>query len=166
MQQQLVDYDYIIRYHDPVSEVAGEYLSRKGQTLDDYIDYIKQPGNKGDELALHIMACMANIATIVVTTTGVWSTFDGDFSDVELVLVYPRKSTFQDMVPIPPTKPKPEPPHKDVYKHEDGAKHPTRYITRSMGKTTPPSSHHPSQPSLSKNVLSQKVLKGNQELKL
>ena len=70
MQHQLAD--YIIRYHDPVSEVAEEYLSRKGQTLDDYHEYIKQPGNKGDKLALHIMACMANISTIVVTKTGVW----------------------------------------------------------------------------------------------
>ena len=100
MRQQLVD--YIITYHDPVSEVAEEYLSRKGQTPDDYLGYIKQPGNKGDQLALHIMACMANIATIVVTKTGVWSTFDGDVLDVELVLVYLGKSTFQDTVPIPP----------------------------------------------------------------
>ena len=123
-----------------MSEVAEEYLSRKGQTLDDYLEYIKQPGNKGDKLVLSIMACMANISTIVVTKTGVWSTFDGDVSDAELVLVYLRKSMFQDMVPIP-TKPKPEPPHKDVYKHEDAGKNPNRCITRSMGdgKTTLPS---------------------------
>ena len=121
-----------------MSEVAKEYLSRKGQTLDDYLDYIKQPGNKDDELALHIMACMANISTIVVTKTGMWSTFDGDVSDAELVLVYLGKSTFWDMVPIPPPKPKPKPPHKDVYEHEDSAKHPNRHITRAMDKTTPP----------------------------
>ena len=98
MQNQLAD--YIIRYCDPVSEVAEEYLSRKGQTLDDYHEYIKQPGNMGDKLALHIMACMANISTIVVTKTGVWSTFDGDVSNAELVLVYLGKSVFQDTVPI------------------------------------------------------------------
>ena len=100
MQNQLAD--YIIRYCDPVSEVAEEYLSRKGQTLDDYHEYIKQPGNQGNKLALHIMVCMANIATIVVTKTGVWSTFDGDVSDAELVLVYLEKSVFWDTVPIPP----------------------------------------------------------------
>ena len=44
--------------------------------------------------------------------------FDGDVSDIELVLVYLGKSVFWDTVPIPP-KPKPEPPHKDVYKHEE-----------------------------------------------
>ena len=87
-----------------MSEVAEEYLSRKGQTLNDYHEYIKQPCNKGDKLALHIMACMANISTIVVTKTGAWSTFDGDVSDAELVLVYLGKSVFQDTVPIPPNQ--------------------------------------------------------------
>ena len=100
MQNQLAD--YIIRYCDPMSEVAEEYLSRKGQTFDDYHEYINQLGNKGDELALHIMACMANIATIVVTKTRVWSTFNSDVSDTELVLVYLRKSVFWDTIPIPP----------------------------------------------------------------
>ena len=96
-----------------MSEVAEEYLSRKGQTLNDYHEYNKQPGNKGNELALHIMACMTNISTLVMTKTGVWSTFNGDVSDAELVLVYLGKSVFQDMVPIP-SKLKPKPPHKDV----------------------------------------------------
>ena len=47
---------------------------------------------------------------------------------------------FWDMVPIS-LKPKPEPPHKDMYEHEDAAKNPNRCITRSMGdgKTTPSS---------------------------
>ena len=85
-----------------MSEVAEEYLSRKDQTPDDYYEYIKQLGNKGNKLALHIMACMGNIATIVVTKTGVWSTFDGDVSDTELVLVYLGKSVFLDTIPIPP----------------------------------------------------------------
>ena len=80
-------------------------------------DFIKQLGNKGDEVALHIMACMANIATIVITKNGVWSIFEGDVSDAELVLVYLRKSVFWDTIPIPP-KPKPKPPHKEMNKHE------------------------------------------------
>ena len=50
------------------------------------------------------MACMANISTIVVTKTGVWSTFDGDVSGAELVLVYLGKSMLQDTVPIPPNQ--------------------------------------------------------------
>ena len=138
MQNQLAD--YIIRYRDSVSEAAEEYLSRKGQTLDDYYENIKQLGNKGDEFALHIMACMANIATIVVTKTGVWSTFDSNVLDTELVLVYLGKSVFWDTIPIPP-KPKPKPPHKDVYEHEAKPVDPNRCITRSMGdvKTTLPS---------------------------
>ena len=99
-----------------MSEAAEEYLSRKGQTLDDYYEYIKQLGNKGDELALHTMACVANIVTIVVTKTGVWSTFNGDVLDTELVLVYLGKSFFRTRFPYTP-KPTPKPPHKDVYKH-------------------------------------------------
>ena len=61
-------------------------MSRKGQTLNDYHKYVKQPGNKGNELALHTMACVANIFTIGVTKTGVWSTFNGDVSDAGLVI--------------------------------------------------------------------------------
>ena len=132
-----------------MSEVAEEYLSRKGETLNDYHEYIKQPGNKGDELALHIMACMANISTIVVTKTSVWSTFDSDVSNAALVLVYLGKLVFQDMVPIP-LKPKPEPPHKDVYKHEEAKTlDPNRHVTRSMGEVplppplSPPPEHEP-----------------------
>ena len=84
------------------------------------------------------MACMANISTTVVTKTGVWSTFDGNVSDAELVLVYLGKSVFWDMVPIPP-KPKPESPHKDVYKHEEAKTvDPNRCVTRSIGDVNPP----------------------------
>ena len=147
-------------------EVAEEYLSRKGQTLDDYLDYIKQPGNKDDELALHIMACMANISTIVVTKTGVWSTFNGEVSDAELVLVYLGKSTFQDMVPIPPPNQNPSPLTRMCMNMKMVL---NIQIDTLQGPWVKPPHHppcRPSQLSLSENGASQKVVKGSQELKL
>ena len=82
--------------------MAGEYLQRKGQTLDDYVEFIKVPGHKGDELSVHLFACMMNFKVIIVMKTGYWSTVDNcDVLSADIVLVYLRKSTFRDTVPIP-----------------------------------------------------------------
>ena len=56
---------------DGVNIVAADYLWQKGQTLDDYIEVSAQ---KGDELAVHVLACMTSFKIIVVTKTGFWST--------------------------------------------------------------------------------------------
>ena len=49
---------YIEKYGETVKVVGKTFLSGKGQTLDDYISYIKQPRNHGDELSLHLCTCM------------------------------------------------------------------------------------------------------------
>ena len=91
---------------EAVTSVAGDFLKHKGQTLADYLHFIRVPGNKGDELAIHILACMTNLKVVVVTKTRFWSTvMDSDPLSADVVLVYLGKSTFRDTVPIPiPTK--------------------------------------------------------------
>ena len=103
-----------------VTSVAGEFLKCKGQTLADYLHFIRALGNKGDELAIHILACMMNLKVVVVTKTGFWSTvMDCDPLSADVVLVYLGKSTFRDTVPIPiPTKTLPIPIDDDTELNE------------------------------------------------
>ena len=44
-----------------INVVAGDYLQQKGQTFDDYVDIIKVPGHKGDELSVYLLACMTSV---------------------------------------------------------------------------------------------------------
>ena len=89
--------EYIEKEAEAVTSVAGDFLKCKGQTLVDYLHFIRAPGNKGDELAIHILACMTNLKVVVVTKTGFWSTvMDCDPLSADVVLVYLGKSTFRD----------------------------------------------------------------------
>ena len=97
--------------------VAGDYLQQKGQTLDDYVVFIKVPGHKGNELSVYHLACMMNFKVIVMMITGDWSTVDDcDISLADIVL-YLGKSTFRDTVPIP-TKTTPIPINDEQNEHE------------------------------------------------
>ena len=108
--------EYIEKKAEAVTSVAGDFLKCKGQTLADYLHFIRALGNKGDELAVHILACMTNLKVVVVTKTRFWSTvMDCDPLSADIVLVYLGKSTFRDTVPIPiPTKTLPIPIDDDT----------------------------------------------------
>ena len=101
--------DYKENYSEGIKIIASDFLKCKGQTLEDYLDFIRVPGNKGDDLAVYLLACMANLNVVVVTKTGFWSTvMDCDLFSADVVLVYLGKSTFRDTTPIP-SKPTPIP---------------------------------------------------------
>ena len=108
--------EYIEKKAEVVTSVAGDFWKCKGQTLADYLHFIRAPGNKGDELAIHILACMMNLKVVVVTKTGFWSTvMDYDPLSADVILVYLEKSTFRDTVPNPiPTKTLPIPIDDDT----------------------------------------------------
>ena len=111
---------YIENHSEGINIIASDFLKCKGQTSEDYLDFIRVPGNKGDELAVHLLACMANLKVAVVTKTGFWSTvMDCDPFSADVVFVYLGKSTFRDTTPIP-SKPTPIPAHIDdkVEEHE------------------------------------------------
>ena len=77
-------------------------LKCKGQALENYLEFIKVQGHKGNELSVHILACVANLKVVVMTKTSFWSTvMDCDPFSVDIVLVYLGKSTFRDTTPIP-----------------------------------------------------------------
>ena len=115
-------------------QVAGEFLSCKGITISDYRNFIKEAGHQGDELAVYLLACIANLAIIVITKHGVWSTFDSSVNEADVILVYLGRSVFHDTVPAKSIK------HEfKVYDHEDSPLDPNQHCTRSMigAKTTP-----------------------------
>ena len=54
----LVDY---IREHGANSEVvARDFLKRKGQSLEDYLEFIQHPEHRGDELSVYLLTHMGN----------------------------------------------------------------------------------------------------------
>ena len=94
--------DYIENHSESIKIIASDFLKCKGQTLEVYLDFIRVPGNKGDELAVHLLACMANLKVVVMTKTRIWSTvMDCDPFSADIVLVYLGKSTFRDTTPTP-----------------------------------------------------------------
>ena len=44
--------EYIQTNADGINVVVGDYLQWKGQTLDDYVEFIKVQGHKGNELCV------------------------------------------------------------------------------------------------------------------
>ena len=61
---------------------------------------------------------MTNLKVVVVAKTGFWLTvMDCDVFSVDVVLVYPGKSSFRDTTPIP-SKPTPIPVSNEVNEHE------------------------------------------------
>ena len=130
-------------------------------------------GNKSDELAIHILACMMNLKVVVVTKTGFWCTvMDCDPLSADVVLVYLGKSTFRDTVPIPiPTKTLPIPIDDDteLNEHEETKVcDPNHRVTQSMGRVphvnTPSPSPHPHPPLRWKNQNRNIVRRGKHEL--
>ena len=91
-----------MKYGEAVKHVGKTFLSGKGQTLENYIAYMKEPGNKGDELSLHLCTRMCQKKVAVVTKTNVYyirklnNSYD-DFIQIsvcDMVLVYLGKGVF------------------------------------------------------------------------
>ena len=112
VRQQLTE--YLETHEEAILQVAGEFLSHKGTTISDYRNFIKEASHRGDKLAVYLLARMANLAIIVITKHGVWSTFDGSVNEADVILVYLGRSVFRDTVPAKSIK------HEfKVYDHED-----------------------------------------------
>ena len=63
---------YIKRYSSAVKYVGKDFLSRKGQMLDNYVNFIVIEGNGGDELSLHLAARMCCKHVAVITKSSIW----------------------------------------------------------------------------------------------
>ena len=155
-----------MKYGEAVNYMGKTFLSGKDQTLEDYIAYMKEPGNKADELSLHLCACMCQKQAAVVTKTNIYYTGKlnnscNDFIqilDCDMVLVYLGKGVFRGTKEKPflnrpePKRAVPRPEMDDeyvppVYEQESL---PSKHFIWSMGSvplaespphTTPEPSH-------------------------
>ena len=83
-------------------------MYRKGQMLDNYVDYMSIEGNHGDKLSLYLSTRMFSKQIAVIMKTSVWymEKLDNreDFislSDIDLILIYLGKGVFKGMKPKP-----------------------------------------------------------------
>ena len=63
---------YIKRYASAVKYVGKDFLSRKGQTLDEYANFMAIEGNHGDELSLYLAARMCCKHAAVIMKSSIW----------------------------------------------------------------------------------------------
>ena len=92
VRTQLADY---IRVHRAnIEVVARDFLKRKGQLLEDYLEFIQHPGHRGDELSVYLLGCMGNRGICVITKTRYWSTFE----EADINLVYLGRSVFWNTI--------------------------------------------------------------------
>ena len=99
---------YIKRCASAVKYVGKDFLSRKGQMLDDYANFMAIERNRGDELSLYLAARMCCNHVAVIMKSSIWYVGKLDngedfisLSDIDLILVYLVKGVFRG------TKPKP-----------------------------------------------------------
>ena len=64
--------------------------------LEDYLEFIQHPGQKGDECSVYLLTRMGNRAICVITKTGYWSTFEGGPEEADINLMYLGRSVFWD----------------------------------------------------------------------
>ena len=141
-----------------VRQYMGKYVGKifllgKGQTLEDYIAYMKEPGNKGVELSLHLCThmCQKQIAVVTKTNvsyTGKLNNSCNDFIqilDCDMVLVHLGKGAFHGTNEKPflhrpePKKavPRPETDNEYVLPMYEQESPPSRHFTQSMGSVPP-----------------------------
>ena len=65
---------YIKRYASAVKYVGKDFLSRKGQMLNYYVNFISSQGNCGDKLSLYLITRMCCKQVAVITKTNIWYT--------------------------------------------------------------------------------------------
>ena len=100
---------FIKENREKVTTIAAPFLRKKKLSLDEYIAFRSIPRNRGDELALHLLAVMSQIHYCVITKTKIYyshMSFNSP-SDVNIALVYLGNSIFQDTTTLAKKCPRP-----------------------------------------------------------
>ena len=82
-----------------VQEISEHFLRKKIIILDQYIQYISVPGNRGDEPALHLLCIMQWIHYYIITKTQIHYSHPTAFPSpcaVHITLVYLSNKVFRD----------------------------------------------------------------------
>ena len=99
MRSQLIR--YVQTYLKGIQIVGEKLLASKGLTVDDYITYISQQNNTGDELSLYFLARMIQKYLCNIGKNSVWYTSycknqEITVADCYIVLVYLGAGTVRD----------------------------------------------------------------------
>ena len=90
---------FIRTNYEVVNKIARSFLRWKGLTLDNYLEYIEKPGNRGDELSVHILAMMQGIHYCIITKNNVYYSMPNTMpspSAVHITLVHLGNKVFRD----------------------------------------------------------------------
>ena len=85
-----------IRMNFEVDKIARSFLRQKGLTLH-YLEYIEKPGNRGDELAVHLLAMMQGVHYCIITKNNIYYSMPNMMpspSAVHITLVYLGNKVF------------------------------------------------------------------------
>ena len=86
-----------------VNTIAALFLQKKNLSLDEYIQFMSTPSNRGDELAVHLLAIMSQIHYCKITKTNINYSHPNAFSSlsaVHIALVYLGNSIFRDTMTL------------------------------------------------------------------
>jgi hypothetical protein len=121
-----------------VTTSCGTYLQRKGQTLQEYEQFIAEPGNPADEMALFLLASIKRLHVAVILQNTVWCTEEnGPTKDCPIWLGYLGRTVYVDSRDIKQKpmgrgrRPKSECHYRDTSSEESS---PQRKTYRGTGK--------------------------------
>ena len=90
---------FMRKNYEEINKIARSFLRQKGLTLDNYLKYIEKPGNRGDELSVHLLAMMQGIHYCIITKNNIYYSMPNAMpspSAVHITLVYLRNRVFRD----------------------------------------------------------------------
>ena len=90
---------FIRMNYEEVIKIARSFLRQKGLTLDNYLEYIEKPGNRGNELSFHLLAMMQGIHYCIITKNNVYYSMPNAMpspSAVHMTLRYLGNKVFRD----------------------------------------------------------------------
>ena len=90
---------FIRMNYEEVNKIARSFLGQKGLTLDNYLEYTKKPGYRGDELSVHLLAMMQGIHYCIITRNNVYYSMLNVMpspSAVHMTQVYLGNKVFRD----------------------------------------------------------------------
>ena len=73
---------FIKENRDEVTTIAAPFLKKRKVSLDEYIAFMSIPGNRENELALHLLAIMSQIHYCVITKTKIYYSHPDAFQSI------------------------------------------------------------------------------------
>ena len=98
-------HEYLSTHHGLADLHAKDYLRRKGTDIEDFMEFVKRPGNRCDEVGLYFLARELGFHYAVIGKTTVYFSYQepqdtAPHPDVDFVFVYLGKSVYHNTKPL------------------------------------------------------------------